>query len=148
MDPSTPPINKESFNMSANWEEFYGKVREETPPDMPEPLGRPVTISVFVDADHASNTVMQRSHTGIIIFVNNAPILAYSKRQNTVESATFGSELVAMRIARDLIVALRVKLMMFGIPIDGPANFFCDNQGVVKIPVLTLNKNTIPLTTM
>ena len=46
--------------------------------------------------------------------------------------ATFGSEFVALRIAKDLIVALRCKLRMFGVPIDGPADVFCDNAGVVK----------------
>jgi hypothetical protein len=30
-----------------------------------------------------------------------------------------------------LIEALRYKLQMFGIPIDGPANVYCDNNGVV-----------------
>ena len=29
-------------------------------------------------------------------------------------------------------VALRYKLQMFGVPIDGPANVFCDNNGVAK----------------
>jgi len=75
--------------------------------------------------------------------VQNAPIIWFSKRQNTVECATFGSELVAQRICKDLIVALRYKLRMFGIPINGPANVFCDNRGVVKnlsIPESTLLK--------
>ncbi|KAG7370061.1 reverse transcriptase RNA-dependent DNA polymerase [Nitzschia inconspicua] len=54
------------------------------------------------------------------------------ERQNTVESASFGSEFVALRIAKELIVALRYKLRMFDIPIDGPALVFCDNRGVVK----------------
>ncbi len=49
-----------------------------------------------------------------------------------VESSTFGSEFVAMRIATDLIVSLRYKLQMFGVPLVGPANVFCDNQGVVN----------------
>ena len=64
-------------------------------------------------------------------------------RQNTCESSTFGSEFVALRTARDLIVALRFKLRMFGIPINGPANVYCDNQGVVKnasLPESVLNK--------
>ena len=42
-----------------------------------------------------------------------------------------------------LIVALRYKLRMFGVPIDGPADVFCDNRGVVKnvsIPESTLMK--------
>ena len=31
-----------------------------------------------------------------------------------------------------MIVTLRYKLQMFGVPIVGPANVFCDNNGVVK----------------
>jgi hypothetical protein len=34
-------------------------------------------------------------HTGIILYVQNAPIVWYSKRQNTFELATFGSEFIA-----------------------------------------------------
>ncbi len=36
-----------------------------------------------------------------------------------------------MRIAVELIEGLRYKLRMFGIPIEGPTNVFCDNQSVV-----------------
>jgi hypothetical protein len=48
-----------------------------------------------------------------------------------------------MRIAVEMIEALRYKLRMFGIPIDGPANVFCDNKSVVTnstIPDSTLKK--------
>ena len=76
---------------------------------MPEPLGSLVTISAFVDANHAGNVVMRRSHTGIVIFVQNAPIIWFSKRQNTIELASFGSEFVALRICKDKIVALRTS---------------------------------------
>jgi hypothetical protein len=54
------------------------------------------------------------------------------KRQNTVEAATFGSKFVALRICKELIIALRYKLRMFGGPIEGPTNVFCNNRGVVK----------------
>ena len=37
-----------------------------------------------------------------------------------------------MRIARDLIVALRIKLKLFGIPIDGGCDVYCDNDAVYK----------------
>ena len=90
-----------------------------------------------MDADHASNRLTRRSHTGIIILVNKAPVVWYSKRQNTVESSSFGSEFIAMRIAVDLIQALRYKLRMFGVPLGPnpdlplPADVFCDNQSVV-----------------
>jgi hypothetical protein len=84
-----------------------------------------------VDADHAGNQVTRRSHTGILIFCNRAPIIWFSKRQNTVETSTFGSEFIAARIVVELIDGLRYKLRMFGIPIDGPANMYCDNGSVV-----------------
>ena len=48
-----------------------------------------------------------------------------------------------MRVARDQISALRIKLKCFGIPIDGPTNLFCDNNAVVKnvsLPESTLSK--------
>ncbi|KAL7533576.1 hypothetical protein ACHAXR_005318 [Thalassiosira sp. AJA248-18] len=80
-----PPVGR------GDWGEFYGDIKEEDPPNMPEPLGKPVTMSCFVDADHAGNKVTRRSHTGVIIILNNAPIQSFSKRQNTVESSTFGS---------------------------------------------------------
>jgi hypothetical protein len=65
-----------------------------------------------------------------------------------VETSTFGSEFVALRMARDLIISMRYKLRMFGILIEGPAQVFCDNQGVVKntsLPesVLTKKHNAI-----
>ena len=142
-DPKTPPIDESVFEHNVDWTSIYGEVEEELPPKMPKPHGNKVVISAFVDANHAGNVVTRRSHTGIIIFVQNAPIIWYSKRQNTVEAATFGSEFVALRICKEMIVALRTKLRLFGVPIDGPANVFCDNRGVVKnasIPESTLMK--------
>ena len=141
-DYTEPFVDEERF-AQVDWSETYGNLIEEFPPKMPKARGNPVVISCFVDSDHAGNKVTRRSHTGIILWVNNAPIIFYSKRQNTVETSTFGSELVAMRIAKELIVALRYKLRMFGVPIEGAANVYCDNQGVVKntsLPESTLSK--------
>jgi hypothetical protein len=82
------------------------------------------------------------------VYVNNAPITWYSKRQNTVESLTFGSESVAMRIAVEQIEGLRYKLRMMGVPIEGPAIVFCNNQSVFKncsYSESTLKKSTMRL---
>jgi hypothetical protein len=49
-----------------------------------------------------------------------------------VEAATFRSEMVALRICKELIVAIHYKLRMFDVEIDGPVNVFCDNHGIVK----------------
>ena len=73
----------------------------------------------------------RRSHTGVLIYINRAPIIWFSKRQNTVESSTFGSEFVAMKQAVELVEGLRYKLRMMGVEVDGPTNLFCDNEAVV-----------------
>ena len=141
-DDKEPRIDESVFEQ-VDWSDMPYDREEELPPNMPEPLGNSITISAFVDADHAGNLLTRKSHTGIIIFVNNSPISWFSKRQTTVESSTFGSEFVAMRICVDMIESLRYKLRMFGIPIGGPTNVFCDNRGVVanaSRPESTLNK--------
>ncbi|KAL7545122.1 hypothetical protein ACHAWF_008480 [Thalassiosira exigua] len=99
---------------------------------MSEPLGKPVEIFAFCDSNHASNVVMRRSHSGILLFAQNALIVSFSKKQNTMEASPYGAELVAMRIARDMIDELWLKLKSMGVPMVGPANLFCNNQGVVK----------------
>ncbi|KAL7535630.1 hypothetical protein ACHAWF_005219, partial [Thalassiosira exigua] len=143
MDPVTPTIDRNGFNGTADCAEFYGNVVEEDPPGMPELLGKPVEIFAFCDSDHASNVVTKRSHSGILIFAQNSLIFSFSKKQNTVEASTYGTELVAMRIVRDMIAELQLKLKLIGVPMVGPANVFCDNQGVIKntsIPESTLSK--------
>jgi len=112
--------------------EFYPDAEEKIPPNAPKSRGKPVQINCFVDSDHAGNLATRRSHTGILIFLNMAPISWYSKRQNTVESSTFSSEFIALKTAVEQLMALRYKLRMFGIPIEGPARAFCDNEAVYK----------------
>ena len=141
-DPTVPDFNVE-FQHHDSWEEFYDPDPEIIPENAPEPRGKSVTMSCFVDASHASNKVTYRSHTGIFILLNSAPIAWCSKRQNTVETSTFGSEFVALRIATEMVQGLRYKLRMMGVPIDGPTSMFCDNQSVTKnasVPKSTLSK--------
>lgn len=63
---------------------------------------------------------------------NMMPVQWYWKKQNTIETSTFGSEFIALRIATELIEALRYKLRMFGVKLPGPARVFCDSESVVK----------------
>jgi len=117
-----PDAPEKLLSKDVNWKVCYGEIVEEDPAGMPTPLGQPVKIRTFLDADLADNVVTRRSHTGI--FFNNSLIVQYSKKQNTVESATFGAEMVAIRVARDLTVALRIKLKMFGVPSTGQLTSF------------------------
>jgi hypothetical protein len=67
-------------------------------------------MTVYVDADHAHDLVTTRSITGILVVLNNTPIRWMSKRQKTVETSTYGSELVASRIATEFILEVRYML--------------------------------------
>jgi hypothetical protein len=137
-----PKVDERWFK-EYDWFDFYRDAKEAIPPNMPEARGHSVIITCFVDANHAGNVIDRKSQTGILIFLNKAPIHWYSKRQATVETSTFGAEFCAMRIATEMIESLRYKLRMFGIPIDGAANVFCDNEAVYKntvIPESTLKK--------
>lgn len=141
----TPKTESEQHpvDRAAAMKDLYPDVIDELPYDMPEPRGRAIDINIFVDADHAGNRVTRRSHTGIILFLNMSPILWFSKKQNTVETSTFGSEFIALRISVELLDSLLYKLRMFGIPINGPARIFCDNESVVtssSVPESRLKK--------
>jgi hypothetical protein len=79
----------------------------------------------------------------ILFFLNKTPIKWFAKRQNMIESSTFGSEFVSPKIASEMNEALRYKLRMMGICIEGPTNTFVDNKSVVDnttIPESTFNK--------
>ncbi len=67
-----------------DWTPFYGDVKEAIPLNAPTARGNSVSMTCFVDADHAGNRVTRRSHTGILLYVNRAPISWYSKQQMTV----------------------------------------------------------------
>jgi hypothetical protein len=142
-DPQHPSISERMFKKH-DWHDFYRDAQVAIPGDMPAPRGNPMTTHCFVDASHGSDRATRRSQTGILIFCNKAPIIWYSKRQNTVEASTFGSEFQAMKNAVELIEALRYKLRMFGVSaIEGSTNIFCDNEAVYKnasLPDSTLKK--------
>ena len=131
---------------------FYGDVVEEEPHQIPKPLGRPVYVGCLVASAYCGNVITSCFHSGILLFVNNALINSFSKRQKIFKSSMFGSELVALGIWRDMIMEIRFKLKMFGVPMDVPANVLCVSNGVVKninIPESTLSKeaqrNQVPL---
>jgi hypothetical protein len=127
-----------------NWTDFYKDATEEIQVNIPEPLVKPMQITCFVDVDHhVANKKTRRSQTGIIIFINGAPISWLSKHQVTVETSTFGSEFVPMTSVVEQIQVLRFKLRWFGIPVEILANVFCDtNLNITSAtqPEVTLQK--------
>ena len=143
-DLSEPLIDSLDFK-DFEWNELYPEATEEIPYDAPntKPTTNDVTIVCHCDSDHGHDLLTRRSVTGFVISINKTPIKFYSKRQNTVESSSYGSELVAGRIATEAIMEYRYKLRMMGIKVEGPSILMIDNQSVVAnttLPSSSLKK--------
>ena len=127
-DPDFSDIKEHDYD----WEySVYGNVKEVIPDDIPTPLGKQVTLVTYVDANLYHDLITGRSVTGILHLVNGTPFDWYSKKQNTVETATYGSEFVAARIAVDQIIDHRMTLRYLGVPINQKTYMFGDNKTVV-----------------
>ena len=94
----------------------YGDVQEIIPDDISDPLGKSVTTNTTVDANLNHCLATGRSVTGCLHFVNYTPIDSYSKRQATVETATYGSEFIASKTATEQIIDIRHTLRYLGVP--------------------------------
>jgi hypothetical protein len=90
--------------MSMTGHILFGQVEELLPIAAPEPLGNHVTLTHYVDANIMHDIAMGRSVTGILHLMNKTPIEWYSKKQATVETATYGSEFVAARVCTEQII--------------------------------------------
>ena len=67
-----------------DWKNFYPDAEESHPRKKLGPLVEHVNIWLYVDVNHSGDLANRRSHSGILIYVNNVLINFYSKRQNTV----------------------------------------------------------------
>jgi hypothetical protein len=126
-----------------DWFSIYGNVTEILPDDAPDPLGKQVVFTHYVDANLFHNALTGHSVTGILHMMNGTPIDWYSKKQATVETATYGSEFVAARTCVEQIVDLRNTLRYLGIPVHEQSYMFGDNESVVNsssIPHAKLHK--------
>jgi hypothetical protein len=109
----------------------YGDVKEEKPRDAPKPLGKRVILTSYVDANLHHDFISGRSVTGVLHFLNKTPVDWFSKKQATVETATYGSEFVAAKTAVQQIMGMRTTLRYLGVPIFGSTKLFGDNASVV-----------------
>jgi hypothetical protein len=81
-----------------------------------------------------------------MLLLKNTPLVWISKRQKTVETSTYGSEMIATRIAIDLIIEMRYKLRMLGVELEKQSMLVGDNMSVVlntTIPSSSLKKKNL-----
>ena len=126
------------------WEKSIdGDIEKAIPEDCPVPKGNPVILTSYVDANLCHDMLTGCSVTGIIHIANQMVIDYFTKKQPTVETATYGSEFMAARTATEQILDLRLTLRYLGIPIEGRTYLFGDNKTVVDchgLPKARLHK--------
>ena len=125
-----------------------GTAPEEIPEDQLPPKGLPVRISAWFDANLYHDIVTGHAAMGQLIMINQTPIYWNSKKQSTVETATYASEFIAGRVCAEEVMGIRFELRMLGIPLDGPSWLFGDNKAMINssmIPEGKLTKRSIAL---
>ena len=131
-------------NMKYDWSyTVYSNVPEIIPNNCPKPLGKSVTTTTTLDANLLHCLATGASLTPCLHFCNQTPTDWYSKKQATVETATYGSEFVAAKTATEQIMDMRYTLRYLGVPIKSKAYMFGDNRSVVisaTLPHSTLSK--------
>jgi hypothetical protein len=142
---TSQPVIRQKIDVTKiyDWIELYPDAEEDLPANRPKLKGELCTLTCYVDADHARDQLTRRSVTGILVLLNNTPISWYSKRQKTVESSTYGSELVASRIAVETMMSLRYFISMLGCQLEPSSLMLGDNMAVVlntTIPSSALKK--------
>ena len=65
-----------------------------------------MTTTSYVDANLYHDLLSGKAITGVLHFVNQTPIDWFTKKQETVEMVTYGSEFTASRVAVQQISGL------------------------------------------
>ena len=97
--------------MPYDWEQsVYENMKEELPYNAPQPLGRPVILTHYVDANLYHDMLSGISVTGIFHFINQTPSVWFSNKQATSETAMYGSEFLASHTCVEQIIDLCTTL--------------------------------------
>ena len=110
--------NKTKFEWSST---VYGNPTEQLPTDAPEPLGKRVTLVHYFDANLMHDVLSGKVVTGCLHMANKTPMMWYSKKQATSETATYGSEFVSGRTCVEQVVDLQNSFLYLGVLLNESA---------------------------
>lgn len=98
-------------NQHFDWSySIYGDVTKEIPMDTPKPLGKPVVLTSYDNANLYHDFVTSCALTAVLHLISQTLFDYYCKQQATVETATFGSKFIAAKTAVDQIIDIRTTL--------------------------------------
>ena len=73
-----PTINMNDFREYI-WKEFYGKLKEASPPNYPEERGNKYELRGYFDSKHSRENKTRRSRSWFFVFLNTLLIQWFSK---------------------------------------------------------------------
>jgi hypothetical protein len=91
-------------------------------------MGKYATLSHYEDANLLHYVTTGKSGTGIFCLINKTPLDSYSKKQATVETATYCFEFVASCICVEWVIDLHSTLRYLGVPFRGKSFMFGDKS--------------------
>ena len=103
--------------MRTGKQQLMVNVKRKFPPNAPQFCGIGFIMRAFADYDHVGYSITCRSPTGLLIFLNCAPIFWFSTKQTNIDTISFGYELVAMKQCCEYVCGIRNKLRMMGITV-------------------------------
>jgi hypothetical protein len=139
-----PDLSALNNKLDLDWSRtVYGEHAEDRPNDAPKPLGKRVTLVHYFDANLMHDVLSGKAVTGCIHLANKTPIMWYSKKQATTETATYGAEFISGRTCIEQIIDLRNTFRYLGVPIHDTSYVFGDNETMINsasIPGARLQK--------
>ena len=118
------------------------------PDDCPEPLDPLVIMTTYIDVNLCHDYISGRAVNGIIHLCNQTITDYYTKKQPLVETATYGSEFIAVHTATEKIIDLRCTLRYLEVKLEDATYMFGDNKTVVdsaSMPKLRIHKRHVLL---
>lgn len=105
------------------------------------PSNCPNILTAYSDADYGSCVDSRKSISGVIIILNNGPIIWSSRKQSIVATSTTESEYVAAHEAAKEITWARGLLKQLDVEQAQPTLLYCDNAAKL-IKNLVYHKRT------
>ena len=128
-----PDLSSFNNKVDLHWSKsIYGDHKEERPDDAPPPLGKRVTLIHYFDVNLMHDVLSGKAVTGCIHLANKTPIMWYSKKQATSETATYGAEFVSGRTCIEQVIDLRNTFRYLGVPINDISYVFGDNETMIN----------------
>ena len=130
----TPEMSQFNNKLDMDWDRSVYEANGTEPvlPQAPDTLGNKVTLIHYFDANLLHDMLSGKAVTGCIHLANQTPMMWYSKKQATTETATFGAEFVAARTCIEQIIDLRTTFRYLGVEVTNVSYMFGDNESMIN----------------